>query len=386
MPADPRRRHGLGATIAGPGLAVALWLGVTATAALAQPAVPRYAEHQDLGYVLDDRGDKTPIRTPAEWHRRRDHILANMQAVMGEVPPESRRVPLAVEILAETNIADVPGLRRRKISYQTEPTTRVQAYLFLPGGEPGGARATEAAGRRPAVLCLHQTTKIGKEEPAGLGGKPNLHYALHLARRGYVTLAPDYPSFGDHAYDFQAADSPASGTMKAIWDNMRAIDLLQSLPEVDGERIGCIGHSLGGHNALFTAAFEPRITAVVSNCGFTRFHKDDNANLRAWASDRYMPRIHTVYHDDPDRVPFDFTEIVAALAPRPFLASAPERDSDFDVSGVQDCIAAARPVYALFGAADSLRANYPDSAHDFPEDAREVAYRFFDEHLGQPRR
>ncbi|HEY2251148.1 MAG TPA: alpha/beta fold hydrolase, partial [Planctomycetaceae bacterium] len=250
---------------------------------------------------------------------------------------------------------------------------RLRAYLFLPPRD-GNAKL-------PAVLCLHQTVKIGKEEPAGLGGNPNLHYALHLANRGYVTLAPDYPSFGERPYDFDPKYGYTSGTMKAIWDNMRGIDLLQSLPEVDAERIGCIGHSLGGHNTMFTAAFDTRIKALVSNCGFTRFHKYYDGKLSGWTSDRYMPRIAGVYENNPDKVPFDFTEIVAAFAPRPFLASSPVRDSNFEVSGVRDVIAAARPIYELYGKPDNLQANYPESEHDFPADARDVAYRFFDKHL-----
>lgn len=342
----------------------------TAGRAVAQEVAPRYAEHQDLSYYLDAQGQKVAIKTPADWAKRRAHVLAQMQTVMGQVPPATRRVPLDMKVLEEVT---VEGIRRRKISYQTEPATRVQAYLFLPGGE--------GEAKRPAVLCLHQTIAIGKQEPAGMGGNPNLHYALHLAQRGYVTLAPDYPSFGEYQYTFPADSGYLSGSMKAIWDNMRAVDLLQSLPQVDGERIGCIGHSLGGHNTMFTAVFEPRIKALVSNCGFTRFHKYYNGALMGWTSDRYMPRIRTVHHNSPDEVPFDFTEIVAAFAPRPFLASAPVRDSNFEVSGVKDCIAVARPIYELHGVAENLQANYPESEHDFPADARDVAYRFLDQHL-----
>ena len=171
--------------------------------------------------------------------------------------------------------------------------------------------------------------------------------------------------------------------MKAIWDNMRAIDLLQSLPQVDGERIGCIGHSLGGHNTLFTAAFDRRIKALVSSCGFTRFPKYYGGKLKGWTSDRYMPKIDREFGNDPNRVPFDFTEIIASIAPRPFLASSPVGDGNFDVSGVRETIAAAKPVYELYGKAENLQAIYPDSGHDFPEDARKVAYEFFDKHLGR---
>ena len=246
------------------------------------------------------------------------------------------------------------------------------AYLFLP--------ETTSKSKLPAVLCLHQTTKLGKAESAGLAPNP-LQYALDLARRGYIAFAPDYPSFGDSKYDFAPRHGYASGTMKAIWDNVRAVDLLETLPEVDATRLGVIGHSLGGHNAMFTAFFEPRIKCLVSNCGFTRFHKYYNGALKGWTSSRYMPLIDSRHHNSPEEVPFDFPEIVAGFAPRPFLASSPIGDSNFEVSGVKDSFASAKPIYELFGAADNLQANYPNCAHDFPEDVRKVAYEFFDKHL-----
>ena len=128
---------------------------------------------------------------------------------------------------------------------------------------------------------------------SGLGGRANRQYAVELAQRGYVTLAPDYPTFGDYKVDFDPADGWQSGTMRAVWDNIRSVDLLQSLPEVDAANIGAIGHSLGGHNAMFTAVFEPRIKAVVSSCGFTRFHKYYEGKLAgadaSWKADIKNP-------------------------------------------------------------------------------------------------
>ena len=303
-----------------------------------------------------------------DWPKRREQILANMQLVMGPKPDSSARVALDVQIGEEVKM---PRYVRKKLTFAAEKNDRVPAYLLVPLGHTG---------RMPAVLCLHQTTRIGKGEPAGLGERDNMRYAVHLAERGYVTLAPDYPSFGDYAYDF-AHSKFQSGSMKAVWNNMRAIDLLQALPEVDPERIGCIGHSLGGHNTMFTAAFDTRIKAAVSNCGFTSFAKYYGGNLKGWTSDRYMPRIAAVYDLRPEKMPFDFTEVVAAIAPRAFLASAPIHDDNFEVSGVKDCIAAAKPVYELLGAGDRLAANYPDCKHDFPPEVRKVAYEWLDRWL-----
>lgn len=334
--------------------------------------LPAYKSHLDLSYYLDEEGNKQPIKTVADWRRRRAHILGHMQTVMGKLPNPDQKVPLSIKVL---KIVKTDHYDRSLISYHTDDRSRrVHAYLLTPNDIKDGTT-------RPGVLCLHQTTGIGKEEPTGLGGNPNLHYAHHLAERGFVTLAPDYPSFGDYSYDFPKSDGYSSGTMKAIYDNDRAIDLLSGLPEVDADRIGCIGHSLGGHNTMFTAAFDIRIKALVSNCGFTRFHKYYEGRLKGWTSNRYMPIINDVYDNNPDKVPFDFPEIIGCFAPRAFLASAPVRDGNFEVSGVKDSIRIASSVYELLGVNENLNAIYPNSAHDFPEDARTTAYEFLEHHL-----
>jgi hypothetical protein len=227
------------------------------------------------------------------------------------------------------------------------------------------------------VLCLQQTTKNGKDSPVGLADRPTLHYALELAKRGYVTLSPDYPSFGEYPYDFDA-DNYQSGSMKAIYDNTRAIDVLASQPEVDAERIGCIGHSLGGHHGLFTAVFEPRIKAVVTSCGFCSFREYKGGDLRGWSGPRYMPLIATRYHNSAAEMPFEFHEVLAAIAPRPIFVVAPLHDDNFDVEGVRECIRAAQPIYKLLGNAGGLIVKYPDSKHDFPDAERRQSYEFLD--------
>jgi|WetSurMetagenome_2_1015567.scaffolds.fasta_scaffold00369_3 pimeloyl-ACP methyl ester carboxylesterase len=321
----------------------------------------------------DAEGKTKVIKSPGEWETRRDQILGEMQLVMGPLPDTSRKVPLDFQV-TEENLID--GVRRLKVSFATEKNDRIPAYLLIPVG---------IKGRVPGILCLHQTTKIGKEEPAGLGGSPNLNYALELAKRGYVTLAPDYPNFGEYTFD-PYKNGYLSATMKGIWNHMVAVDLLQSLPEVDPDRIGCIGHSLGGHNTLFLAVFDIRIKAIVTSCGFTSFFKYYNGDLTGWSHKGYMPRIANVYDKNPSRMPFDFAEIIAALAPRPVFINAPLHDSNFEVSGVYDCVNAAKPVYDLFSATDKIIMVNPDVPHDFPPSAREAAYTFLDKELNFQKR
>lgn len=328
------------------------------------PRSPNYPDHARLLEVRLPDGTLQPIKTKEDWAVRRAHILLGMQEVMGPLPSE--RCPLDLRML-ET--LEQPGHIRYLIEYTPEPGDRVPAYLLIPN---------DLQRKAPAMLCLHQTVAIGKGEPVGLGGRPTLRYGLELVQRGYVCLVPDYPSFGDYQYDF-AKDAYISGSMKAIWNNIRGVDLLASLPDVDGSRIGCIGHSLGGHNTLFTAAFEPRLKAMVSSCGFTAFCRYYGGDLKGWSSERYMPRI--LEYGGCSKVPFDFHEVIASLAPRAFFAMAPLRDANFDNQGVREVLGAARRVYSLHGASGELVGRFPDAPHDFPDEERRFAYAFLEERL-----
>ncbi|NBV20414.1 MAG: alpha/beta fold hydrolase [Proteobacteria bacterium] len=331
-----------------------------------------YLDHANLLVVKDAQGNERPVKTKADWAERVAHIRAGMQQAMGPLPEAARRVPLDVETVAEER---TEKYLRRKVRFTPERDDRVPAWLMIPNTVPAGGKA-------PAMLCLHQTTGIGKNEPAGLGGLKSLHYAHELAERGYVCLVPDYPSFGEYPYDFKKQGAHyASGSMKAIWNNLRAVDLLEALPQVDGGRLGVIGHSLGGHNALFTAVFDERLRAVVSSCGFTPFHDYYGGKVAGWTSDRYMPRIRDRYGNNADQVPFDFYEILGALAPRAFFSNSPVRDSNFDIGGVRKAFAKAGEIYALHNASAQLKLVTPDAPHDFPEMERKAAYAWLDEVL-----
>jgi dipeptidyl aminopeptidase/acylaminoacyl peptidase len=311
------------------------------------------------------------IRTRTDWQKARRQILDGMQLVMGKLQRFDSR-ETGMEWYEESKIEELPTFSRLKIRYQAALDDWVPAYLLTPKNlnRPG-----------PAMLCLHQTTKIGKDEPAGLGGNPNLQYAKELAERGFVCIVPDYPYLGENDFD-PYQHGYASCTMKGIVNHIRAIDLLQSLPFVSPNRIGAVGHSLGGHNTLFVAAFDPRIRAMVTSCGFTSFRKYYKGDLTGWSGVRYMPRIAEKYGKTWAQMPFDFPEILASLAARPLFINAPLHDANFDVSGVQDCVAAAMRIYQdIFNAGDSLVATYPDAGHEFSAQVRKQAWTFLDRWL-----
>jgi pimeloyl-ACP methyl ester carboxylesterase len=334
-------------------------------------AVP-YPDHSNLLVLRDAGGREQPITTQADWAERLKHIRANMELVMGPLPDDKRRVPLEIEIVSEET---TDKYIRRKVRFTPEPDDRVPAWILIP-------RQITQSAPAPAMLCLHQTNNVGKDEPVGLGGLQALRYAHELAELGYVCIAPDYPSFGEYRYDFKTQGAHyASGSMKAIWNNIRAVDLLETLPEVDKHRIGVIGHSLGGHNALFTAFFDIRLKAVITSCGFTPFHDYYKGQLKGWTSDRYMPLIRETYQNDPNKVPFDFYEILAGLAPRGCYSNSPINDSNFEVAGVRKAFQKAESVFELYAAESRLKLATPDALHDFPEAQRHEAYGWLKQQL-----
>lgn len=268
----------------------------------------------------------------------------------------------------------IPGVRGSRISVPTRDGDRVPAILLVP--------ADAGPGPHPAVLCLHQTTEVGKDEPAGLGGDPELAYARELAARGYVTLAPDYPDSGTYRCD-PFSYGYESTTMKGVVNHLAAFELLASMDLVDATRIGCLGHSLGGHNALFLALYCPQLKAVAVSCAFTAFRYYNGGNLASWALPKYMPRVADVYQGRADRLPVDFSDILCAIGPCPVWISAPRYDENFAVEGVVAAVSTARRCRHEAGfSAEAIDLVVPECRHEFPPALRRQAYEFLDHRLG----
>lgn len=332
-----------------------------------------YPDHSDLTVWKDDAGQLQPVRTVEHWNRRRADILESMQQVMGRLPTDDELPPLAVR---ELETKDFENYQRVLVRYSVDIDREASAHLYLPKRKPAGETA-----KYPAVVALHPTSNLGKLVVAGEGPLPNRNYAVELAERGYVVLAPDYPSFGDQlGYNFHT-DRYVSGSMAAIVNHRRGVDLLLQRDDVDPQRIGAIGHSLGGHNSMFFGVFDDRIKAVVSSCGWDPFHFYYGGKIAGWSSDRYMPRIREFYGLDPDKMPFDFYEVAAAIAPRAFFSNSPLHDSNFVADGVKQAEPRIRAVYKLLGVEDRMVVVYPDAEHDFPDEARLRAYDFLDQML-----
>lgn len=336
-----------------------------------EDAAPLKASHQSLGWFPGEKGEPKPVVTLQDWEHRRAAILEGFESAAGKLPSRENLPDLDVNV---TEQIETEKYIRETITFASEEGDRTPAYLYLPKDLKPGER-------RVGILALHPTGALGKGIVDGKGERPNRAYARELAERGFVVIAPDYLSFGDYKdYDF-AADRYESGTMKGIWNHMRCVDLLVERPEVDAEKIASIGHSLGGHNAIFHAVFDRRVKVIVSSCGWTPLHDYYGGDLKGWTSDRYIPAIRDRYELDPDKVPFDYYELIAALAPAAFFSNSPLRDANFDWRGVEKVAPLARRIYGLYGVPEKMRIAYPDDEHDFPTIEREESYRFIERWL-----
>lgn len=275
---------------------------------------------------------------------------------MGHLPTGTGAVQVAV--LEEVDCGDY---LRQSIQYWRNPREKVPAYLLKPKNFQQGF----------GILCLHQTHSAGNKVVVGLGNSPNDEYAVELVKLGYVCLAPSYPQLAGYEPKLEVLGY-ASGTMKAIADNRMGLDLLETIPGVHNGKFASIGHSLGGHNGLFTAAFDERIKVVITSCGFDSFKDYMNGDIRGWTSSRYMPRLKTMKPP-----PFDFDDVLCAISPRAVFVSAPKGDTNFKWASVDRMVTAAR---RSCGASEII-VHHPEAGHLFPENLRHESYNFLRDQL-----
>lgn len=294
-----------------------------------------------------------------------------------------------LDVIVEEQFEEDTYIRER-ISYQTSPGVRVPAYALIP------RHLVQPAA---AVLCIHQHNgefHIGKSEPVGLAGNPDMFYALELCRRGYIVIAPDQEGFEERqasteelelwkrtaprvlsegAYEqYLAMEYLLRGsTLQAryVWDLARAVDYLHTRSDVDTERIAALGHSLGGQEVCWLLLFDPRVKAGVCSCGISMFEailrNGINHNFAA-----YTPGMLEVG---------DMDALVAELAPTPLLVTAGAQDWIFPIDGVRQIAQSARLAYEQAAAASAFRYHEFPAGHSFSAEVRQLAYSWLDRWL-----
>jgi dienelactone hydrolase len=249
-----------------------------------------------------------------------------------------------------------PGYRIESVFYDAEPDDPVPALLLIPDGVTSERPA-------PAVCVWHQHagnwTK-GKSEPAGLMADPMHHTGVALAREGYVVLCPDALCFEERRdptgklkdgnyerFEFlRYVVAGKSMAWKNILDMRRAVDFLMSRTEVQHDRIGCYGHSMGSTHTWLVGPWEPRLKCLVGNCCLPTYKAIHREHM-LHCFPNFVPGLLTV-GDTPD--------IAALIAPRPLLMNFGENDGGSPIDEVRAGIEIIQRAYDSMHAGEKFSA------------------------------
>jgi len=259
-------------------------------------------------------------------------------------------IPLNPKVL---KTEDHDAYQLRQIEINSTPKRRIIARITLP---------KEAKGPFPAVVCI--PGHGGTREDVYAKASAYKGFAAELAARGYVTIATNV---GQH----KVYEEGRTLMGERLWDLMRCVDYLASLPEVDAKRIGCGGLSLGGEMAMWLGGMETRMAATVSAGFLTRMDQMEQNHCMCWK----FPGLRELV---------DFTDIYALTAPRPLLCQNGEKEppSQFPPSIARPCMAEIRTTYADAGKPENAALFVHGGGHEI---ALENLLEFFDRHLaGKP--
>jgi len=212
------------------------------------------------------------------------------------------------------------GYQLQEVEINSTPARRIKVLVARPVG---------AVSSRPAVVCLHGHS--GNRRIVYEANSLYRGFATALAERGYVTIAADV---GQHK--IYEAERTLMG--ERLWDLMRCVDYLESLPEVDKSRIGCGGLSLGGEMAMWLGAMDMRIAATLSSGFLTRMDQMERNHCMCWKFDGLRELV-------------DFADIYSLTAPRALLCQngLQEPPSQFPVSLAADALREIGLIYADYG-------------------------------------
>ncbi|MBQ15867.1 MAG: acetylxylan esterase [Planctomycetaceae bacterium] len=241
---------------------------------------------------------------------------------------------------------------------------------------PANAYVPATGGRHPAVLCVHGHWSGAKQDPVVQAR------CIGLARLGFVVLSVDafgagerglQPPLGEYHGEMVAATLWPTGTLLAglqVWDNMRAVDYLQTRPDVDPGRIGVTGTSGGGNQTIYVGALDDRLKCVVPVCSV--------GNYQA-----YLGAACCMCELVPGALTFtELWQVLGLVAPRGLMAINATRDAiQFSVAEARKSMTAAQRVFDLYDRGDAIRHVTVESGHDYNKPMREAMYGWMTRHL-----
>lgn len=312
----------------------------------------------------------------ADWQAWRQEALPRLLSLLGEFPDAVDAMP-EIEYSVEED-----GIIRERVALDTEEHMSVPAIVLRP-------RDMKPDGSNAAIVCSHGHGHFGKDVVAGIRrtqamvdqiNTMNYDYAYRMAKEGFLTIAPDLRNFGERCgREYPGKDrcnvNFIIGAMGGIytltgniWDIKCCIDYIQTRPEVNPERIGMMGLSLGGTMTAFTTAVEPRIKAA-DIMGYVNPWYDFGVTDANFCGSQIVPGIYRY---------FDVADIAGLIAPRPLLVEMGAYDQCFAIGDLQRGYRQVERIYQAAGARDLLDSDVGLCGHAF---VGKKAPGFFREHL-----
>jgi dienelactone hydrolase len=318
-----------------------------------------------------------PGPTRGDWQKQSLEIRSRLWELLGKLPPHPS-VP-AVEMTAREDKGDY---FLEKFRFDNRAGSVVPGYLFVPKG---------LVGKAPAILYCHWhggEYDIGKEELLQAKHTPEPPGPA-LAKRGYVVLGVDAYCFGERNGQGPGAEQGRDGEWTAskfnlwvgrtLWgmilrDDLMALDYLISRQEVDPERVGVMGMSMGATRAWWLMALDERIKTGVPICCLTRYQNLIQQDLL---------KAHGIYYFVPNVLSyFDTEAIVSLIAPRPILFLDGDKDGTSPVDGIRAIESAVRPVYRLYGHEEAFQSVvYENQGHLYTPEMWQRTLAWFEQHL-----
>ncbi len=327
--------------------------------------IAEYFQHQTEQL---ERKSLSEIKTLDDWKVKQAEYRRQLFEMLG-LDPLPKRTPLQATTTGKVEQEDFTV---ENVHFQSLPHLYVTGNLYLPKG---------LAKPAPAILYLCGHGGV-KKDGVSYGNK--VHYQHHgawYARHGYVCLVIDSLQLGEiealhHGlYKENMWWWPSRGYTPAgveAWNCIRALDYLQSRPEVDGEKLGATGRSGGGAYSWWIAALDERIKVAVPVAGITdlRNHIVDGC-VAGHCDCMYMNNTFQ----------WDYPQVAALVAPRPLVISNTDRDPIFPLDGVYRTFVSARRIYELHQVPDKIAFNITSGPHKDTQELQMQAFRWFDHYL-----
>jgi dienelactone hydrolase len=313
---------------------------------------------------------------PKAWENKKIRIERILPRLWGKVPlkPESFDFELV-------SLEKKPSYVIEKVKITVENSGRpacdiMPLYILLPD-KPKSEPC-------PAVIVHHQHAgafDLGGAEPAGIAGNPDQAIGSELAERGYIAVCPDAMCFGERQESSEIFTAMYLFMMgrtlnfKYILDISRLIDYLETREEIDSSRIAVAGHSLGGQMAIWCAAYEPRLKAVLSNCGLAKIAGKNSVISNGITHNFafYLPDIISRNIETKD--------IAGLIFPRPLFLSAGTEDAKFPIDGVAEMHAWLEQQYSQYELQNKIITLRHVGGHMMPRKTRISMYDFLDTNL-----